>query len=507
MLVLEYFNHRKKTFLTHLEKSQIEAIPIIQQFVKKYRDEGLFVENSGIEVFNYRYQNVSVGFYRDGGGDCALILKEEFPIGSNKVSISATVSKYDLKDFTAKKYGFFAVEFEQWQRLRIRFWILETWQRANVNAFAPFAFMREYAYLEKFDLKKMEWEKGENLSTTTEASNLSTEELLLRVVDASFHHLFLRKNEQYVEIGYLKQKNFFKVFKRKLINGTWDFEKVENYKNELMSLNQGTFINEVGRWVTTQLEMGFEIISLTEDLPYQPPFDFILPDFLSNAKPLCNSTNIEVVKAFEAQFSIQLPADYQSFLCRYNGFLTHVYDGFGYDKYDSVRPILLYGLSENTLYDIVQQMDAMEYQCLPNYIPIGEDLEKNQIWLAVSEENKGQIIYRRHEMRQKKIVVYPIADSFQTFVNEFFFDVHQGIEHVIKANNLEDFKKYMSEKWDWDYAMKNNRTVIDKIIQEERVEFLDYALSQKKQPFKLSSYGGSLSPQMIAVFEKYNYLL
>ena len=176
---------------------------------------------------------------------------------------------------------------------------------------------------------------------------------------------------------------------------------------------------------------------MPKEIKYTPLSKFILSATLFGSSKHWEEENNISIEDFESQLNIKLPEEYRIFLKEFNGFQTHGYYGFGYTKYDSVRPVIFYGLTEKSEFDILFHIEKMKYKCLPDFIPIGEDLSKNQIWLGVSEAKKGQIVYRRFEALQNKVVTYEIDSSFQSFMNDFHYGSNSGIQHIIEANDLE----------------------------------------------------------------------
>ena len=142
---------------------------------------------------------------------------------------------------------------------------------------------------------------------------------------------------------------------------------------------------------------------------------------------------------------------------------------------------------------------------MPDFIPIGEDKERNQIWLGVSETKKGQIIYNRFEAPQNKIITYEVDTSFQSFISEFHYDFDAGIKHIVVANDLEYFKNYLGGEWNKENTLEYNQSAINIIIwhEEPRPQFLDFAFSNGIRINDLLRYSHNLQPENLAVFDKY----
>ena len=505
MFIAELFEKKRKRYLELLKEKQPKGISIIQEFVRKHIDENLFVKGSGVELFDYMNDSLAICFHNGGTGDC----EQFYPLGDSasqpaKVSLNPDpqFSNYDLEDYSSKKYEYASEQFRIWSVNKYLAWALECWQKSLVNTKVPFAFFSDYDQSFYFDLLKME--HGENDEWTTQPTKLKLEpeELFFRISSLKFNHVFLEKGETILEIGVLFQPKLNFVYERQYQGHQWHFtKKIEGKKGGINDIR-----NIGAQFLRKAIEEGFQFIKLPSEISYEPPTNFILPSILFWSKNHWGEDNNITIEDFETQFNIQLPKDYREFLKTYNGFQTHGYYGFGYTKYDSIRPILFYGLTENVDYDIVSHIEKMRFKCLPDYIPIGEDVEKNQIWIGVSDSKRGQVIYKRFEAPQKKIVTYEVDNSFQKFLNEFHYENDAGISHVVEANDLDYFKKYLKEKWNWDDAIAWNRTVLDIIVwrNEPRPVFLDYAFSEGKRLNRLHRFGYHLVPEIVAVFDKHN---
>ncbi len=504
MLISEHFENSRRVFLKGLEEKRTKAISIIRNFVKRHKDEGLFVPGSGIQVYDYMDDNLSICFYHDGMGDCEQFyeVKYDFDPYTGEPTIPIPkFSPYELTDYSSRNYELALYEYGTWCSNQYRLWALKVWQEAKVVDQIPFAFFDDYYQAFNFDLLQMQHVDYDNYSKVPLGKTLLSEELLMRIGSNNFHHLFLKKDQLYLEIGYLFQPKFKLAFERQYENGEWTYkEKIGGKQGSVKDVR-----NFAGQFLRKAIKSGFEIVDLPESIPFEKHFDFIFPGKLSHAKNHWGEQpNIEV-QQFETQLNIKLPSDYRAFLEQYNGLQSHAYDGFGYTKYDSIRPVIFYGLSYKPSYDIVHHIEKLEYKCLPEYIPIGEDMEYNQIWLGVSEEKKGQVVYKRFEAPQKKIVTYEIDSSFQEFVDGFFTDFNAGIEHIVAANELNYFKKYLQKQWNWDDSIRWSRDVMDVIMRadEPRPAFLDFAFSQGRRVDRVLRNGYNMTPEIIAVFDKH----
>lgn len=494
MTIKQYYDRQKKGVIESFAKNQSGAIDVIRSFIKKHNDKNLFGKTGGVEIFNYMDDNIAICFHDGGTGECEKIYEEKYDPESAAYKFNQQFSEYDVENYSAKAFKLADAEYTRWRSEYFYFWALDTWQKAEVSDQAPFAFHSTYYRNEPFDLKNMCWKESyEHEPNLGNGLKLSEAEIFFKTTEQKYYQVVLKRDDELIEIGFLKEGESKIVFEREYADDKWEFsQKIKTEKDP----------RELGaEMLRTALEYNFEIIEKDEATNYEQPFPFILPSNISHVKNAWGEAALGAVSEFEEQFSIRLPNDYRAFLQRYNGFQTHGYDGFGYGKYDSVRPIVFYGLTDNKSFDIVSKIEEMRYASLPKYIPIGEDLKKNKIWLGVAVEVRGKVLYKKYESAQNKIVAYEVGHDFQTFINEFFFDTHNGLRHIIEAGDFDAFKKYMKEQWEWDNAVEYGNNTMDYVLRSQRPDFLEYAIENGAGPFRIERNG--VSPATIKVFEKH----
>jgi hypothetical protein len=107
MLISEHFQNQRKAYIELLKENQPKVISIIQEFVQKHIDEGLFVKDSGVKMFDYMNDNLSICFHHGGTGNCEKFFSIDYSFdkySGEPLNSPPKFSAYDLDDYSSKKY-------------------------------------------------------------------------------------------------------------------------------------------------------------------------------------------------------------------------------------------------------------------------------------------------------------------------------------------------------------------------------------------------------------------
>lgn len=127
----------------------------------------------------------------------------------------------------------------------------------------------------------------------------------------------------------------------------------------------------------------------------------------------------------ERQLGSSLPADYKRFLLTHNGGYPEP-DAFTIEGYPSGGDALVHYfmcVKDDDIYNLIDWVEAYSGRLPPNLLPVACDTLGNLICLSISGEDLGRVYFWDHEEEAgtgetpSYDNVYPIANSFQEFLN------------------------------------------------------------------------------------------
>lgn len=138
--------------------------------------------------------------------------------------------------------------------------------------------------------------------------------------------------------------------------------------------------------------------------------------------------DIKKIEGFEAEIGYRLPEDYRQFLLENNGGRPHppyYFNVPGWQHSQSLVNDFKGIVSDNEGYGISQVLEIKGDVFPKGFIPIGRDPGGNHILMSLTESTRGEIYFWDHEDSPDTQLnsvkdytnIYPLADSFESFVN------------------------------------------------------------------------------------------
>jgi len=136
--------------------------------------------------------------------------------------------------------------------------------------------------------------------------------------------------------------------------------------------------------------------------------------------PLTNDMIIE----FEAKFEIKLPDDYVEFMKLHNGGYVQGNMVFDFIELGDTEPtgtvlrcFLSFSDEQNGLSRVRERI--VNDEAPPSLLLIADDVFGNPIFIGVSGDDIGKVIFGNHELEDPEtgyLVMSPISDSFNEFI-------------------------------------------------------------------------------------------
>ncbi len=262
------YQDETKLISDRLEKQQAYILPIFQEFIKKQKKLGNINEFIGIELYAYfntvnallsyddEYdrlpENIKANFLKNQNESENKLLMLDADFIVPVINKEAMEHKYRTK-ITPTIYETFEIDLRNYVCQEVHIWIASIWQKAELDAVVPIAFMLDYHDGNIFDLKQMKFvlNRGPLLKENLNLPNYTEEELRFRIAHRTSDRQVLQKGNIYKEIGYaLERSNDVSYL---LINRTYENKKVIDEKITVFSLNENSNNNTIFRWEAADL--------------------------------------------------------------------------------------------------------------------------------------------------------------------------------------------------------------------------------------------------------------
>lgn len=147
----------------------------------------------------------------------------------------------------------------------------------------------------------------------------------------------------------------------------------------------------------------------------------------------------DAVDTFEKENNIEIPAQYRSFLIRYNGGDTPETEFKCKKESSDVRAFYGIGKVNYSFDDIPVLSDFLKKK----YLPIAKDSFGNYIVIGLSDDFSGKIFFCDHEKQMRSKL---LADSFADFIKS----CKSGKLRPVHTRTVEEKERLMIERGDGD---------------------------------------------------------
>jgi len=136
----------------------------------------------------------------------------------------------------------------------------------------------------------------------------------------------------------------------------------------------------------------------------------------------------DMIREFEANFDIKLPDDYVEFMKLHNGGYVRGNLVFDFIELGDTEPtgtvlrrFLSFSDEQNGLSRVRERI--VDDEAPPSLLLIADDVFGNPIFIGVSGDDYGKVIFGNHELEDSEtgyLVMSPISDSFSAFIDALY---------------------------------------------------------------------------------------